>query len=161
MAFVALIFAFLIEQARPLGRGNAVHRLIGDAADLLRGVTDAGERRHGVLGWIVLVGGLLLLLAVLEWLLDALHPLAVFGFHVLVLYLTLGFGQFSHAFTSVQLALVAGDVDGRDLPQAQQVRDGDRVSGNQRRNDPEQQQKRPMAAVRGISLFPHESLSRL
>lgn len=111
MGFVALIFAFLIEQARPLGRGNAVHRLIGDAADLLRGVTDAGERRHGVLGWIVLVAGLLLLLAVLEWLLDALHPLAVFGFHVLVLYLTLGFRQFSHAFTSVQLALVAGDVD--------------------------------------------------
>ncbi|MEK9775125.1 MAG: cobalamin biosynthesis protein, partial [Quisquiliibacterium sp.] len=110
MGFVALIFALVLEQGRPLPRANPVHRLIVDLADLLRGLTDAGEARHGVLGWFVLVGGLIGLLAGLESLLAGLHPIAVFGFHVLVLYFTLGFRQFSHAFTSVQLALVAGDI---------------------------------------------------
>jgi adenosylcobinamide-phosphate synthase len=118
MGFVALIFALLIEQGRPLPANNLVHRGLGEAADLLMGATNAGERRHGAIGWLLLAAALLGVVALLEWLLAEIHPLAVFCLHVAVLYYTLGFRQFSHAFTQVQLALAAGD-----LAQARRVLD--------------------------------------
>jgi len=118
MGFVALIFALLIEQGRPLPANNLVHRGLGEAADLLMGATNAGERRHGAIGWLLLATALLGVVALLEWLLAEIHPLAVFCLHVAVLYYTLGFRQFSHAFTQVQLALAAGD-----LAQARRVLD--------------------------------------
>lgn len=110
MGFVALIFALLIEQGRPLPPNNLVHRGLGAAADLLMGATNAGERRHGAVGWLLLAGALLGAVAALDWLLAKVHPLAVFCLHVAVLYHTLGFRQFSHSFTQIQLALAAGDL---------------------------------------------------
>jgi adenosylcobinamide-phosphate synthase len=110
MGFIALIFSLLLEQVRPLPRSNLLHRAIVELADLARGATDAGERRHGTFGWLLLVVSGLLLLAAVEWLLGLLSPLLVFLLHVLVLYFTLGFRQFSHSFTEIQLALVSGDV---------------------------------------------------
>jgi cobalamin biosynthesis protein CobD/CbiB len=74
--------------------------------------TNAGERRHGVLGWCVVVGAIVGTVALAHWLAQLLHPLALFCLHVAVIYLTVGFRQFSSAFTEIQLALVAGDVDG-------------------------------------------------
>jgi len=115
MGFVALIFALLIEQGRPLPANNYVHRLIGEGADLLMGATNAGERRHGAAGWLLLVVAVLAVVVLLEWLLGLLHPLAVFCLHVAVLYYTVGFRQFSHAFTEVQLALAVGDLAGARL----------------------------------------------
>ncbi len=118
MGFVALIFALLIEQGRPLPPDNLVHRGFGGAADLLMRATNAGERRHGAFGWLLLAAGSIGALALLEWLLATVHPLAVFCLHVAVLYHTVGLRQFSHAFTRVQLALAAGD-----LAQARRVLD--------------------------------------
>jgi len=110
MGFLALIIALLIEQARPLPVNNLVHRAIGEAADLLMGVTNAGERRHGAAGWLALVVAVLLIIGLLQWLLAKVHPLAVLGLHVAVLYYTVGFRQFSHAFTEIQLLLASGDI---------------------------------------------------
>lgn len=112
MGFVALIFALLIEQGRPLPAGNAVHRGFVWLADSVMGGTNAGERRHGAAGWLLLVGGSLALLWGLERLLGGVHPLALFCLHVAVLYLTVGFRQFSHPFSEIQLALAAGDIPG-------------------------------------------------
>lgn len=110
MGFIALVFALLLEQGRPLARRNPVHLLIARAADALAANTNAGERQHGVLGWSVLVGGICGGLLLLQWLADRLHPLALFCLHVATLYLCVGFRQFSHPFTEVQLALAAGDL---------------------------------------------------
>ncbi len=110
MGFVALIFALLIEQGRPLRADNWVHRAIIAVADGVIGGTDAGHRRYGVFGWCLVVGGLLLLLVGVEWALSRVHPLALFCLHVAVLYWTVGFRQFSHAFTEIQIALAAGDI---------------------------------------------------
>lgn len=112
MGFIALIFTLLIEQGRPLAAGNPVHRGALAVADLVRAGTDAGERQYGVLGWFVVVAGAVLGAVVLEWLASLVHPLAVFVVHVAVLYLTVGFRQFSHAFTEIQIALAADDVLG-------------------------------------------------
>jgi len=112
MGFIALIFALLIEQGRPLAPRNFAHRWIAAFADAVMRSTNAGERRHGVLGWCVVVGAVVGAVALLHWLALLLHPLAQFCLHVVVIYLTVGFRQFSSAFTEIQLALVAGDVDG-------------------------------------------------
>ncbi len=109
MGFIALIFTLLIEQGRPLVAGNRAHRAALALADVVRGATDAGERKYGVLGWFIVIAITVLGAAMLEWLAGLLHPLAVFVVHVFVLYLTLGFRQFSHAFTEIQLALAADD----------------------------------------------------
>ncbi len=115
MGFVALIFALLIEQGRPLPVNNLVHRAIREAADAMMGATNAGERRHGAVGWVLLMASVLAAVALAQWLLAMVHPLAVFCLHVAVLYYTVGFRQFSHAFTEIQLALVAGDLNGARL----------------------------------------------
>jgi adenosylcobinamide-phosphate synthase len=112
MGFVALILALLIEQGRPLPARNLPHLASAAAADAVMNWTNAGERRHGVLGWVLVAGGLVALLVGAQWLLSMLHPVAVFCLHVAVLYFTVGFRQFSHSFTEIQLALAAGDLAG-------------------------------------------------
>jgi len=112
MGFVALIFALLIEQGRPLPAGNWIHRAWVAMADAVMRGTNAGERRHGVAGWLLVAGGSIGLLWGVQWVLGALHPVAEFSLHVAVLYYTVGFRQFSHPFTEIHLALVAGDVAG-------------------------------------------------
>lgn len=112
MGFIALIFALLIEQGRPLPQRNLIHRVIAIGADAVMRATDAGSRNFGALGWFAVMATLAGLLALAQWAAFLVHPLAVFCLHVAVLYFTVGFRQFSHAFTGIQLALAAGDVDG-------------------------------------------------
>lgn len=109
MGFVALIFALLIEQGRPLPERNPVHRGFVWLADAVMNATNAGERRHGLAGWLLIAVGSVAALLLLQWLLAGVHPLALFCLHVAVLYLTVGFRQFSHHFSDIRQALEAGD----------------------------------------------------
>src|SRR5690606_39763557 len=56
-------------------------------------------------------------------LLASVHILAALAFDVAVLYFTLGFRQFSHHFTEIQLAIKASDLD-----RARQLLEEDRKS---------------------------------
>ena len=112
MGFVALILALMLEQARPLPRDNLVHRAATAVADRIAGATDAGEPHQGILGWVLAVGAAVLAVLVAEWVLGAIGTPLVLALHVAVLYFTVGFRQFSHAFTEIQIALAAGDADG-------------------------------------------------
>jgi adenosylcobinamide-phosphate synthase len=112
MGFLALILALVCEQLRPLPRDNPVHRGAVALADAIAGSTDAGQWRHGMFGWLVAVGVAVLAVSVAQWLLGLVGSLAVLALHVAVLYVTVGFRQFSHAFTEVQLALAANDTEG-------------------------------------------------
>src|SRR5205823_6620271 len=49
--------------------------------------------------------------ATAHYLLHAMHGLLALVFNVAVLYLTLGFRQFSHYFTDIQLAVKSGDIE--------------------------------------------------
>ena len=119
MGFVALIFALLIEQGRSLAPGNPVSRAVTAFADAVRRGTDAGERRYGVFGWCLVLGSLIALVVLGQILASKLHPIALFCYYVLILYWTVGFRQFSHAFTEIQIALAAGDHAGaREILQA-------------------------------------------
>lgn len=128
MSFFAILFALLIEQARPMGRGNWVHA--GMRSWILWGSRnmDAGQTHLALLTWGIAVGGPVLLALAVHWLLvwTLGWTLAVL-WNVLILYFTLGFRQFSHHYTGIRDALDAGDEDrARELlAQWQQVEVGD------------------------------------
>src|SRR5438876_11161190 len=98
MGVTAIIAALLIEQWRPLGDRKSVNEGLGAWAGWLEQSFNGGERRHGIVAWLVAVipaaaGG-----AVLHALFYALHPLLALAFNIAALYVTLGFR--SSAITS-------------------------------------------------------------
>ena len=112
MGLFALILALAAEQLRPLPRNNPVHRLAVRVAQGIAARTDAGLARHGLLAWSLAVGVAMLAVVLAQALLETLGVLPVLILHVFVLYHTIGFRQFSHAFTEIQIALAANDVEG-------------------------------------------------
>ena len=135
MSFFAVLFALLIEQARPLARGNWIHVGFRLWARWASHHLDAGRPHHGWIAWSMAVAlpsaGALLI----HWALWAVTPLLAFAWSVGILYVTLGFRQFSHFFTDIRDALDDGDegaarerlaqwqqVDASDLPRSEVVR---------------------------------------
>jgi adenosylcobinamide-phosphate synthase len=109
MSFFAVLFALLIEQLKPLPRDNAVHGAIEQWVRWTGRNFDAGERHHAAVVWGVSVGVPGVLVTTL-YLFIAHHSLLLaLVFDLLVLYLTLGFRQFSHFFTDIRDALDRGD----------------------------------------------------
>ena len=111
MSVLAIIAALVIEQWRPLGDRKAVQGTLAAWASWLEQSFNGGERRHGMVAWLVAVLPLVLLAYALHAVLYSVHPLLALVFNVAVLYLTLGFRQFSHYFTDIQLATKAGDIE--------------------------------------------------
>lgn len=113
MSFFAILIALLIEQARPLSRSNPIHAGLRAWAYSVRRNFDTGISAHGWVAWglaVVLPAfGVLLIYWVLLW--GVGWPLAML-WNVAVLYITLGFRQFSHHFTRIRDALEAGNEEG-------------------------------------------------
>jgi len=110
MTFLSILCALLIEQLKPLRADNLIYGEIKRFAMRIEGWFNAGDASHGRMGWIVvmlvLMGPTLLVYGILDhydWVFGA------FAWNVLIVYLTLGFRHYSHYFTSIQLALSAGD----------------------------------------------------
>ena len=135
MSFFAVLFALIIEQARPLARGNWVHAGFRAWSRWASRNLDAGQSHHGWIAWgvVVLLPSLVTLL--IHWLLWRVNALLAFAWSVAILYVTLGFRQFSHYFTDIRDALDDGDedaarellaqwrqVDASDLPRSEIVR---------------------------------------
>lgn len=136
MSFFAILIALLIEQARPLGRGNWAHAMVRAWMLWCHRNLDAGRAEHAWLAWCAAVAGPAALVLVVHWALvwTLGWTLAVL-WNVVVLYLTLGFRQFSHHFTGLRDALDAGEenrarellaqwqqVDASELPRTELVR---------------------------------------
>jgi len=110
MALFSLIAVLLIEQIRPLPYRWAVHDPLSRLARFLEGLFNAGEEHQGMMAWLVAVGGMVLVSGAVYAVLHAVNPLLAWLWNVLVLYLTMGFRQFSHYYTDIQLALRMDDV---------------------------------------------------
>jgi adenosylcobinamide-phosphate synthase len=136
MSFISVLLALLLEQARPLGRGNLIHAGLRTWVRWCTRNLDAGKSFHGWLAWGFAVAGPSLAALVIYWLLDAFlgWPAAVI-WSVAVLYATLGFRQFSFHFTQIRDALADGDegrarellaswqqIDASELPRSEVVR---------------------------------------
>ena len=111
MSLLAIVSALVIEQWRPLGERRYVHGGIAALAQWLEQSFNGGERRHGIVAWLVAVVPLALAAALVHAGLRSISPLLALVFNVAVLYLTLGFRQFSHYFTDLQLAVKSGEID--------------------------------------------------
>ena len=136
MALFAIVIALLLEQVRPLGPGNPAARGLRHWVRWVGSSVDAGGMHHGWLAWALAVGVPTLAALGVHWLLLWLGgwPLALI-WSVVVLYITLGFRQFSHHFTGIRDALESGNedrarellarwqqVDASQLPRAEIVR---------------------------------------
>ena len=109
MSFFAVLFALLVEQLKPLPRDNWVHQTLAQWVRWTGRNFDAGEKHHTRVVWAVsvlvpsvLVGGVYVLI-------HQYSLLFALVFDVALLYLTLGFRQFSHYFTDIRDALDRGD----------------------------------------------------
>lgn len=135
MSFFAVLLALIVEQARPLAPGNAVHGVLRSWARWSSRNLDAGRPHHGWLAWSVAVVLPSLATLAIHLALWQVHPVLAFVWNVLVLYVTLGFRQFSHHFTDIRDALDMGDeirarqlladwqqVDASELPRSEIVR---------------------------------------
>ena len=112
MAFFAIVLALLLEQVRPLGPRHPAAAGLRRWARTVASNLDAGGAHHAWLAWTlaVLVPALAALGVHLALYRLGGWPLALL-WSVAMLYLTLGFRQFSHHFTGIRDALDAGDED--------------------------------------------------
>jgi len=111
MSFLAVLIALLLEQLKPLPSDNWVHaRLVAWVGWTGRNF-DAGKARHVAVVWCISVLVPVLLVAALYRMLQAQGTVAAVAFDVAVLYVTLGFRQFSHYFTDLRNAFERGDED--------------------------------------------------
>jgi len=136
MSFISILFALLLEQAKPLGPGNPLHGAVRSWVRWVIRNLDAGKSQHAWLAWWVAVSIPAVLVFAVHWLLVwLLGWAAAVIWSIAVLYSTLGFRQFSHHFTEIRDALHAGDedlarqclaewmrIDAADLPRSEIVR---------------------------------------
>ncbi|MBS1141828.1 MAG: Cobalamin biosynthesis protein CbiB [Proteobacteria bacterium] len=111
MSLLSLIAVFLIEQLQPLDYRRVVADPLGAWADFIESRFNAGAYRHGVLAWCLAVLLPVLVVAIVYGLLYSLNPIFGLLLNIGVLYLTMGFRQFSHHYTEIQLALRLGDLE--------------------------------------------------
>ncbi len=110
MGWIALVLTLLLEQLRPLPGRNPVYAVAGAMADATQEGMNAGRRRHGMYAWLLLVGGAIVVAgAIYAFALSVSWWLALLV-NVGVLYFTMGFRQFSHRLTEIQIALSNGDL---------------------------------------------------
>ena len=112
MTLFAIVLALLLEQARPLNTQTPVYEGVRAWTRWVSRMLDAGQHPYAWVTWLVAV----LVPALLAWVVYAVFSTisVVLGFAwmVGVLYLTLGFRQFSFHFTNVRVALESGDERG-------------------------------------------------
>jgi adenosylcobinamide-phosphate synthase len=112
MSFFAILCALLIEQIKPLTRSNPIHHGLRHWANAVSRNFDAGKSDHSWLVWLITAALPALAVLGIHWLLVyAIGWPAAVLWNVMVLYVTLGFRQFSYHFTDIRDALDAGDED--------------------------------------------------
>ena len=110
MTFLSILCALLIEQLKPLRADNPIYAEIKALAIRMETWFNAGHASHGRRGWFLMMAALMVPAGLIYWALVSYGLLlAAFAWNVVIVYLTLGFRHYSHYFTSIQLALNAGD----------------------------------------------------
>jgi adenosylcobinamide-phosphate synthase len=108
--FLSLLAALLLEQVYPLRHGNPVHTAFMRYAGALERHLNAGQYYHGVIAWMLAVLPFVVATLVIYHLLYAVSPVLAWAWNIGVLYLTMGFRQFSHYFREVAQGLRDGNV---------------------------------------------------
>jgi cobalamin biosynthesis protein CobD/CbiB len=96
---------------RPLREGNPVYGSFERYATMLERELNAGQHHHGVIAWILAVGPIALVTVAVYYALHAVNPFLAWVWNIAILYLTMGFRQFSHYFTEILHALREQDIE--------------------------------------------------
>jgi adenosylcobinamide-phosphate synthase len=116
MSLFALIAALLLEQFHPLSSRQYLFGWLSRYVNFFQQKFNAGEQKHGRVAWLLAVLPLTSLVVLIFWWLHHVNPLLAWSFNILVLYMTMGFRQFSHYFTEIYQHLRA-----EELSEAQQT----------------------------------------
>ncbi len=111
MTLISLLLAFVLEQLRPLPSANAVQALLARWFDNLANQFNAGERRQGVIAWLLAVAPWVVGALLVYYLLCAASGLLALAFNVAALYFLMGFRQFGGRFTAILEALRNDEID--------------------------------------------------
>jgi len=115
MTLFSFLFAMLLEQVRPVRAEGKLGAWIPRLLIRAERMTNTGERNAAIWTWVAVVIGGALLSWVVVGLITRFHVLLGFLATVGVLYMTMGFRQFSNRFTEIQIAIAEND-----LPRARQ-----------------------------------------
>lgn len=110
MSLISLIAALLLEQWRPLSDRRNLLTPLSRYIMYLERQFNAGESHHGVIAWSLVTLPAVAGVWLVYWLASHVSPLVALVLNVLTLYVTMGFRQFSHYFTAIQLALKDDDL---------------------------------------------------
>ncbi|MRT00919.1 CobD/CbiB family protein [Ralstonia pickettii] len=110
MTFFSVLCALILEQFRALSRDNPIYDVVRALAARAEEWFDTGHRRDAVLAWCVVTLPAVVVVALVHYLLSSISLGLAFLWNVVMVYLTLGFRQFSHYFTDIHEALRSDDV---------------------------------------------------
>ncbi|NNM83439.1 MAG: CobD/CbiB family protein [Burkholderiales bacterium] len=102
MTFFSLIVALLLEQVRPFD-GRTLSFMMG-YFDWLKKHLTTGESKHSIFAWLLAMAPAVLA-GVVGVVFHRINPALGWAWGVFILYLTMGFRQFSHAYTGIDRAL--------------------------------------------------------
>jgi adenosylcobinamide-phosphate synthase len=111
MTVICLIVVLLLEQVRPLSERKTVAAPLSRYARFFEGHFNDGQERHGMIAWLLAVLPATVACAAVYLALMTVNPLLGFVWNVAILYLALGFRQFSHFYTDIHLALRMGETE--------------------------------------------------
>ena len=132
MTLISIVIVLLIEQVQALPVQRVVLEPVARLAGFLEEKFNDGGRSHGAVAWGLGVALPAALVLLLHALLMVFQPLLAFLLGIGVLYLTMGFRQFSHFFTNIHLALRQGEIDqARQLLAQWRGRAGDRLTSGE------------------------------
>ena len=116
MSLLSLIAALLLEQVHPLSSRKYLLTWLSGYVEFFQRNFNAGQQKQGRIAWLLVLLVPLAVVGAVHYILLSAHPIFAWAFNVLVLYLTMGFRQFSHYYTDIHLALRDKQLDkARDL----------------------------------------------
>jgi adenosylcobinamide-phosphate synthase len=116
MSLLSLITALLLEQVHPLSSRKFLLIWLSGYVEFFQRNFNAGQQNQGRIAWLLAMLLPLAAVGALYYISLSAHPIVAWLFSVLVLYLTMGFRQFSHFYTDIHRALRDKQLDkARDL----------------------------------------------
>lgn len=111
MTLVSIVIALMLEQLHALSVQRWVRAPLARMAGYLEDKFNDGGRSHGAIAWGLGAALPAAVVSLAYALLMHFQPMLGFVLGIGVLYLTMGFRQFSHFFTGIHQALRLGEVD--------------------------------------------------
>ena len=95
---------------RPLRAENPVYAAFERYSTMLERQLNAGQQHHGVVAWLLAIVPIVAATVIIYHVLYAVSPVLGWIWNIAVLYVTMGFRQFSQYFRSIAEALRDGDL---------------------------------------------------